>query len=122
MPPIRWLLVTLRFDPLPLPTDISERDFQALVVRYAQHCGWLVHHTRPAQRQSGNWSTPIQGNAGFPDLVLARNGEHLIIELKSSTGRLSQHQHAWLQALGESSNVWHVWRPADWPTILTTLR
>jgi hypothetical protein len=110
----------MKFDPMPLPNDIKEKDFQNMVVKYAQHCGWLIHHTRPAMRQSGKWSTPIQGNAGFPDLVLARNGELLIVELKSAKGRLSDKQNDWMEAL--AGNGARLWRPADWPHILKVLR
>lgn len=96
----------------------TEAQFQQTVIMFAQLRGWLVHHTRPALRQSGGWSTPIQGNRGFPDLVLARNGTVLFVELKSATGRLSVDQKSWLEAIGIQ---FRLWRPADWDAIKETL-
>ena len=100
--------------------DVSESDFQKVVIEYARLRGWLVHHTRPAYRQSGKISTPIQGDAGFPDLVLARKGIVYFVELKSEKGRLTAHQAEWENALRNMYDAWHhwrCWRPSDWPTI-----
>ena len=43
----------MKVDPMPLPNNIKEKDFQNMVVKYAQHCGWLIHHTRPANPANG---------------------------------------------------------------------
>lgn len=94
----------------------TEADFQTLVVDYARLQGWLVHHTRPARTGKG-WRTPIQGDVGFPDLVLARAGRVVFAELKSEKGRLSAGQSAWLKAVDGL-----VWRPSDWQTIKEILR
>lgn len=88
----------------------SEAAFQADVVAYAHAHGWLVMHTRPARTARG-WRTAIQGDAGFPDLVLARHGRVLHVELKAETGRLTPQQAVWSAALGES---WRLWRPRHW--------
>lgn len=76
--------------------SMSERELQDNVVELAQHLGWLVHAERPAWTEKG-YRTPIQGNAGFPDLVLAnyffivRNQPQkvLFVELKSEMGELT---------------------------------
>lgn len=86
----------------------SESDLQTFVVDYARLNGWLVHHTRPARTSQG-WKTPIQGDAGYPDLTLARNGTVIFAELKSQRGRVRPEQQAWIDHIG----VCHVWRPED---------
>lgn len=104
-----------------------ESGFQAAVIDLAQLRGWLVHHARPARTNDG-WRTPISGNAGFPDLVLARSGRLVVAELKSARGVVSSFQQSWLDCLGAVSRASagvaevHVWRPADWDEIERTLR
>ncbi len=111
---------TPRATPFLDPSKVSERQFQDVVVRYARACGWLVHHSRPAMNRRGEWSTPIQGDAGFPDLVLARDGTVLILELKSQKGRVPPEQHAWHSAMGMMDVA--VWRPSDWPELSEVLQ
>jgi hypothetical protein len=97
----------------------TEAEFQALVIDYAHMRGWMVAHFRPSQNARGKWSTPMQGDKGCPDLVLARNGETLLVELKSEKGRVSPDQQKWVDAGGG----WvAVWRPSDWPMIQRRLR
>jgi len=60
----------------------TEAQCQSTIVQAARTLGYLVHHTRPAYRQSGRISTPIQGDAGFPDLVIAGHGRVWFVELK----------------------------------------
>ena len=93
---------------------LSERDFQDNVIELAQTLGWVVHHDRPA-RQGEGWVTPIQGDPGFPDLVLAKGGRVIFAELKSEKGKVTDDQEAWLLELPNGypeSNVF-VWRPSD---------
>ena len=115
---------------------LSEADFQRQIVELAHLQGWLVHHTRPAQNRRGQWATPIQGDPGFPDLVLARDGRIIFAELKSEKGKLTHEQEGWLQQLRPvlsdidvrvtlHETVFRfrcffegfVWRPSDWPEI-----
>lgn len=106
----------------------TEAEFQDLVIDYARTVGWLVHHCRPARSGRGGWHTPIQGDPGFPDLVLVRAGRIVVAELKSETGRISTDQHAWLKALDPDPDVVrcesavYLWRPSDWPEIQEALR
>jgi hypothetical protein len=46
-------------------------------------CGWLVH------------DTSSQGN-GFPDLVCARNGVVVLVEIKFARGKLTSDQVAFI--------------------------
>ncbi len=106
-------------------TKISEADLQNAVIELAMVRGWKVCHFRPAQNSSGRWATPIQGHPGFPDMVLARKGVVMFVELKSDAGKLTRDQQEWLEALGNPTySSWRytgsldtksmVWRPADW--------
>jgi plasmid maintenance system antidote protein VapI len=97
---------------------LSEEDFQRRVMDYAQVRGWRQVHFRPA-RQGDKWVTAVTGDPGCPDLILARAGQVLLVELKSATGRLRPGQPEWLAAAGPHGRLW---RPADWPTILEDLR
>ena len=96
---------------------ISEADFQTMVVDRAMFLGWRIHHDR------GDYRTCIGGDPGFPDLVLAREGQVIFAELKSALGKTTQTQKEWITDLtgttghsGTTLSV-HVWRPADWPLI-----
>ncbi len=99
----------------------SEKDFQAAVVGLARVCGWKVMHSRPAMDRRGRWSTPLQGDKGFPDLVLCgtgpRAGRLILAELKDEAGRLSEAQEEWLEVLNATSAEVYFWRPRDMPTI-----
>lgn len=99
--------------------QMSEKEFQRRILLYAKAHGWLVHHARPAKTGKG-WRTPIQGDEGFPDLVLAKFGAVIFAELKSETGKTTANQEAWLDALaprlGEAPIVCK-WRPSDLPAI-----
>lgn len=113
----------------------TEAEFQNLVVEYAQIRGWLVMHTRPARTERG-WRTPLQGDAGYPDLTMARRGRVVIAELKSESGKVTREQAAWLQHLSarvvkeyDPSNAdvdappleVYLWRPRDWERIKEVL-
>jgi len=101
---------------------ITEREFQRAVVELARLHGWRVHHTRPALNRRGQWQTPIQGDAGFPDLVLARDGRVIFAELKRTGGRPTQQQHMWLETLALCNGVEvYVWFPDDWDRIVEIL-
>lgn len=98
---------------------MRESDFQARVIDLAHLRGWRVHHTRPARTARGNWITPLAGDRGAPDLLLARNGAVLLAELKTAAGRLGPGQADWLDALGDHGRLW---RPGDWGAIVEELR
>lgn len=97
---------------------MSENDLQTVVIQTAQLYGWKVCHFRPAKTDKG-WRTPIEGDKGFPDLVLARDGEVLMPELKSQRGRLTIDQEEWGLHLGDA---YRLWRPGDIPEIVEELK
>jgi hypothetical protein len=59
---------------------------------------------------NGGWRTPVEGAilkatgtiAGVPDLCLIRGGKAFFLELKTETGRASEHQLAAIAALNEA--------------------
>ncbi len=93
----------------------SEDEFQDRVIHEAKFSGWHYAHFRPAQTEKG-WRTAMQGDKGFPDLVLARGGVVILTELKSEKGRVTPDQEYWIKAAGAQ-----VWRPSDWATIQKVL-
>jgi hypothetical protein len=97
---------------------VSEADFQRRVIDTAKLLGWRVVHIRPAWVRTGRMVTPYEGDPGLPDLVLARRGRVLLVELKSDIGKPTRDQLAWLEAAGPNG---HLWQPRDWPTVQTVL-
>ena len=101
------------------PLRMSEADLLAVVIELAQRLGWLVAHQRPAMTRRG-WRTAIQGDAGFPDLILVRGATDrlpsslLAVELKSDRGKTTAEQDEWLRVLGICGARSMVWRPSDW--------
>jgi VRR-NUC domain len=68
---------------------VSERSFQAQVVKLLGLHGWLVYHT---------WSSR-HSPAGFPDLLCVRDNRVLAIECKTAKGKVTDRQRTWLTAL-----------------------
>ena len=109
------------------PNLMSERDLKNTIVNYARRHGWLVHHDLPSQRANGSWATAVQGDSGFPDLVLVHPGnadervpaQIIYAELKTQRGTLTAGQQQWLDALTAAGQTAVVWRPADIPAIFT---
>lgn len=78
---------------------VSEKAFQSQVVNLARRLGWRVHHSRRVQIAGGGHATPIQGHRGLPDLVLAKGGRVVFIELKGDGGTFESHQREWAKAI-----------------------
>jgi len=83
----------------------SELQCQRTIVQAARIHGWLVHAERAAPTRSGGYATPIQGDAGWPDLVLARDGVCLIVELKRKPNKATLAQTIWLDELGRCDGI-----------------
>lgn len=113
----------------------SEASFQTWVIEYAHLKGWLVAHFRPARIVKDgkvSYRTAVSADgAGFPDLVLVRNGVVIFAECKSETGKPSPAQELWLTTLmgddylakwgGRGSFKVFVWRPSDRERIMDIL-
>jgi len=96
---------------------LSEAAWTGRVIDIAQLHGWRVAHFRPAQTAKG-WRTPMQGHVGFPDLVLARDGDVLLAELKVGRNKLRSEQQLWADAIGDQ---FRLWRPEDSDAVLKEL-
>lgn len=83
----------------------TEAECQTAIIQAAKLGGWLVHAERPAMRQSGRWSTPIQGHSGFPDLVLVKGSWVLVVELKRKPNKIEDSQRRWLDAFAQTSVI-----------------
>lgn len=114
----------------PIPNGVCEECFTGQVIDLAHLRGWKVAHFRVAYSEKG-WRTAVQGDAGFPDLILAREGHIIIAELKAEKGKLSEEQQAWFDALwgDRIHGEWFeelcytvCWRPSDWTSIEEVLR
>ena len=101
---------------------MKESYFQSQVIMLAKLHGWLVMHTRAVEIRPGVWKTPLQGHAGFPDLVLCHERRGVIFaELKSDKGKLSAMQVVWSEALTVAGQEVYCWRPKDIEDISTRL-
>ena len=94
---------------------MSETELQNNIIQFAQLNSWCAYHTHDSRRSQ----------AGFPDLVLVRDGHLIFAELKSQTGRLSEPQAMWCDELFkvEAHNMVestrpniavYLWRPSMW--------
>jgi len=93
---------------------VTEAQLQQAVIELARWLGFWVAHFRPAKTERG-WRTPVEADGkGFPDLVLAKPGRFLIVELKSSVGGITQEQGAWVNVLRAAGVETHIWLPEHW--------
>lgn len=79
----------------------SEKSFQSTVLRLASIYHWMSYHTWDSRRSQ----------AGFPDLIMVRDGRVLAVELKSDKGKVTPEQKVWLDALSRAGIRCMVWRP-----------
>lgn len=97
---------------------MSEDDLLEAVLESASTYGWLAFHPRPARvRAEGRetYRTAMQGDPGFPDLVLSHPKAGVLFrELKSERGTVDLDQQVWLAALADGGANVAVWRPTDW--------
>jgi len=90
---------------------VTEKAFSQQVVDLARLRGWKVYRT---------WNS-MHSPAGFPDLVLARGGRLIHVELKAERGQLSTSQRDWLLSLADLPGEVYVWKPSNWPQIEAVL-
>jgi len=94
----------------------TEAQCQRTVVAAARLGGWFVYHNRPAQNGAGKWRTALQGDQGFPDLVLVHAIARVVwfIELKRKPNTLAPPQLAWADALRAAGADYRlVWVPDE---------
>jgi hypothetical protein len=102
-----------------LPLTMSEADFQSTVIDLARRLGWRVCHFHATRLPGGRVITPVQGDVGAPDLILARDGVVILAELKRHGAKPRPAQVEWLTALGAYGRLW---TPMQWPAIVAELR
>lgn len=96
-----------------LDAAMSESDFQAQVIAYAEALGWHVYHTQDSRRS----------NPGWPDLAMVRGHRLILWELKTEKGRVTPEQRDYIARLRDVKTVYAgIRRPSDWPWIEKTLR
>ncbi len=107
---------------------MTEQSFTTELLKWAKTYGWRCFHVR----NSGHAGmTAVQGDKGFPDLVLVKPPRLIFAELKIGKKKPTPEQQAWLDALAENSGDVYgmpsnavetfVWRPEDWSSILAVL-
>ncbi len=115
----------------PVTTEkLTELDLARQIRDLARVTGWLHVHFRPAKTKQG-WRTAFSGDPGFPDMVLARRGRVIFAELKMDGKKARPEQDRWLLEL-DPGNIRgnrelrgveaYVWTPADFDSIVETLR
>jgi hypothetical protein len=90
----------------------TEAACQATVVKWARILGYRVLAIRPASggRRGGGFASPIQGDAGYPDLTLAHpRAGVLFVELKRRPNNLEPAQQEWRAALEAAGATWLLW-------------
>lgn len=106
-----------------LPPE-SEAAFQKWLIGVAKWYGWKAVHYRTTRRSGGRgahaYSTPIEGDAGGPDVLLAKAGRlPILAELKTDKGIVSPNQQEWADAI--HPDCYRLWRPRDREAIITEL-
>lgn len=91
--------------------EISEADWQAVVVSIARINGWTTWWAPP--NRPGRNGSIFSMVAGWPDLVFLREGEFFVAELKREIGKTSPEQDEFLRLLRSASVEAYVWRPSD---------
>jgi hypothetical protein len=90
------------------PELLTETQFSGLVRELAAIGGWRLRYHTVDSRGS---------KRGFPDWVLVHREDRRIIfaELKTETGKPTEQQEEWLEALERVRGLEvHLWRPSDW--------
>lgn len=83
---------------MPTPTA-TETQCETTIVKAARQFGWLVHGTRAARMQKGNFKVALKGDRGFPDLILVKPPCIIIVELKRKPNKVEPDQQRWIDAL-----------------------
>ena len=91
---------------------MTEDTFQTSVIQIAKDTGWMLFHDYDSRRST----------AGFPDLVMTRDGRTIFAELKSQKGRVKAAQQEWLDALDKTEGLEvFLWRPSDMDEVVKNL-
>ncbi len=98
-----------------------EEAFLKQVLDLAKLLGWRSFHCRPARTAKG-WRTPVQGDGkGFPDLILLKEGQQVIVAELKVKGKLTSEQKAWMDAWKAAGARGFIWYPEQWLSIQAVL-
>lgn len=98
-----------------VPKSSREREFTKAVLDIATIHKWLCTHNSDSRK--------TLGDAGVPDLMLAKDGRLIFAELKVPPNRLTESQKVWMARLSEAGAPVEVylWTPSDMDTIIAVL-
>lgn len=102
-----------------------EKECRSAIIAAARLMGYRVHGQREAQGKAGRWMTAIDGDAGFPDLVLVHPRTHQLIirELKRHPNKVEPEQELWLASLSAAGiDAGVVWVPEQQDAFLAYLK
>lgn len=102
---------------------MTEQQFTNELLKWAKVYKWRVFHVR----NSGSAGmTQVQGDRGWPDVILVRGARWIAAELKvekigTKRGSARQDQLDWLVALERVGAETFIWHPTEWSQILAEL-
>ena len=116
------VLASARYDLAPPTVRAAELDCERTILQAAQIAGWR-RHGEGIGFQRGRKRTPIKGDAGWPDLILAKSTWLLAVELKRKPNTVDDEQWKWLRALDGVPGVLAlvVWVPEDQDDFIAAL-
>lgn len=91
--------------------QISEHDWQNIVINIARINGWSTYHA--PDNRPGRSGHVQQIVAGWPDLAFVRENEFFVAELKREIGKASPEQVEWIRLLDTAGIEAYIWRPSD---------
>lgn len=92
---------------------MSEADFQRRITDLCDFLKLRWFHSGDSRRDSC---------AGFPDLLIVGPAGMILAEIKKETGKVTNEQWEWLDALTDAGQEIHVWKPSGWPEVERRLR
>lgn len=98
--------------------SVSERNWQAMVIKLAENRGWKHYHAPDNKPVNGRIQKIV---AGFPDLVMVKGNRLIFAELKRELGKVSPEQESWLYALKIAGAECYIWRPSDLKQVVEIL-
>jgi hypothetical protein len=98
-----------------------ERAFRQQIRELAKLYRWSYAHYKAVPvllKGKAVWMTPVEGDVGGPDTLIAKGGRVLNVEVKLDDTYPTPEQRAWAEALGDT---YRCWRPRDWQRIVEEL-
>ena len=89
----------------------NEAEFLSVTIKTARELGWWHYHVYDSRGCPPGW----------PDLVLIKPPRIIFAELKMDRTNTRPTQQHVLDMLGDCGEDVYVWRPSDWPSIITNL-